>query len=478
MFRSLRWRIQFWHAIILGVVIFVFAAAMYLQQRHTRYHTIDSELAAAVEVLVGKLESAPPSELQALLTQTDSSQSAGNLIDDLDVPNTFGPRRYRFESEAPYFTIWNSASTEVRRSSKDTTVPPPSTTAADLTLRRQRFRQRNEFREAWSSGPSGSVVLVGRFIKPDRRDLRDLLFLLLGAGVVVFGLGLAGGWFLSRDSVRPIQHISQVASEISEKNLADRIDTTEMDLELGQLSQTLNATFGRLEKAFSQQAQFTADASHELRTPLAVIKMHQELALSKDRPAAEYRDALETCQRATTRMTALVESLMALAKLDANNLDPDQNPSLSRIDISSIVVAATEDTALLAAAKQITVNTNLTSAFVNGDAARLNQVFTNLLANAVAYSPNSSKIDISISTDDDNVTIEFADTGDGIPADDLPHIFDRFYRVQKERSRDTGGSGLGLSICQTIVEAHLGTLTAESESKTGSTFRVRLPLQE
>ncbi len=484
MFKSLRWRIQIWHAIILAAVIVAFGTAMYLQQRQSRYQTIDNELSAAVEVLVGKLQAAPPATLQALLRGDDRdldrstsrqdvfARDLRKLHADLHVPNTFARRGIRHEHEAPYFVIWRDDGTEAKTSDLFVSVPlPPSIDEKFRDNHRPRFRDRGTYREAYAPGPPGTFVLVGRFIEPDLRDLRNLLLLLAGTGVIIFTLGLGGGWLLSRGSVRPIEAISQVAADISERNLSDRIDAARMDTEFADLAQTLNETFARLESAFAQQLQFTADASHELRTPLSIVQMHQELALSKERTPDEYREALETCQRGTTRMNSLVESLLTLARLDADGLALTMKP----VDVATVIAASMDHAQPLADAKQIAMSADPSQAIVNGDRERLGQVVTNLLTNAIAYSPSGSRVSVSLEQNDGEVIVSVTDSGVGIRAEDQTNIFRRFYRADKERSRDSGGSGLGLSICKTIVEAHGGSITLQSEPGKGSVFRFTIP---
>lgn len=317
------------------------------------------------------------------------------------------------------------------------------------------------------------IVLAGRNVHADFRDLRNLLYLLIGSGTAVFALGLLGGWSLSGATVRPIAEITRVASDLSETNLSDRIDLGETDAELQKLARTLNETFARLQSAFNRQVQFTADASHELRTPLSVVQIHQELALSKERTPEEYREAIETCQRATTRMNALVESLLTLARLDT-----DAAPVLKeRVDIGALVWDCVEQVQLLADSKCIRSETQAAfDVYVDGSRSQLVQVITNLLTNAIAYSLSDAEVSVTVHQQSDEVVVSVCDTGDGIPAADLPHVFERFYRVDKQRTQDSGGSGLGLSISKKIMDAHGGRIVAESAVGEGSTFMLTFPV--
>lgn len=477
---SLRWRILVWHSVILTAVTVAFAVVIYLHQRRTTLDAIDSELTAGVTVLTGKLQAADPDVVSALLddnsatNQTDAlRQRVEALASNLQVPQTFAGRRYRRQSEEPYCAIWRADGSLLMESDPDPQQTTVSSTSLQL-MERHLIRNRGFYREAIGSGPQGTIVVVGRFIEADLRDLRDLPFILAGIGCAVLVLGVAGGWFLSRNSVRPIQQISDVASSISQHDLAGRIEVAEMDLEFQQLSETLNNTFQRLESAFAQQVKFTADASHELRTPLSVIKMHQELALSRDRSAEEYRQAIEVCQRSTLRMTSLTEALLELAKLDT--LQNSELPlAQDVIHLKTIAMEVTQDVQPISSAQQVSISTNVQNAEVVGDAAGIAQVVFNLLTNAIAYSSAGSQVKVSVEQGDSTATICVSDSGTGIVKDEQSRIFDRFYRAEDARSRDTGGSGLGLAICKSIVEAHGGSIRVESELGVGSQFYVTLP---
>lgn len=497
MIRSLRWRIQIWHAIILLFVVVLFGSLLYAQRRHSTYQTIDNELSAAVEVLVGKLQSASPPVLQEYFDKKSidpansispnfildpASPEAQKLDADLRVPNTFAGRRIRSQDEAPYIAIWRGDGRPVLNSFDFSEVPLPEL----LDVRKSEwgrdrpqgtrenvfFRSRGQFRESYAPGPPGTIVLVGRDTGPDERDLFQFVSFLSAAAVCVLALGLVGGWILSGKSIQPIKEISNVAQEISSRSLDKRIDASSMDIEFADLATTLNESFSRLESAFAQQQQFTADASHELRTPLSILQMHQELALSKPRTPNEYRKSFETCLRATTRMNALAESLLMLSRLDS---DPS-TLELKKVDLKSVVESAADQITVLADAKQISVSLDLQSVNVMGDPNSLSQVVTNLLSNAIMHSHTGGRIDVELTSDKSKSTVLVRDYGCGIPSEDLTNIFRRFYRVDIERSSDLGGSGLGLAICKSIVAAHGGSISAESQVRSGSVFRFILPM--
>ena len=320
-------------------------------------------------------------------------------------------------------------------------------------------------------GPLGTQILVGRSVRGEHAALGAFAWQLAGAGALVLVIGMVGGWLVSARILRPVAAISATASAISATNLDQRIDPRTVDRELEELATVLNAMFDRLEGAFERQARFTADASHELRTPLAVIRSHAELALARPRTAEEYREAIQTCLRASTRMTALVEGLLMLARADAGKLDLVRQS----VDLRHVVEESVALLRPLAEGKRVSLHTRLEQARVTGDPIRLAQVVTNLVSNAVQYNRAGGEVRVQLEVTAGEAVLTVADTGCGIPAEDRPHLFERFYRVDRARSRASGGTGLGLAICMSVVEAHGGTIGFTTEPGRGSTFWVRLP---
>ena len=336
----------------------------------------------------------------------------------------------------------------------------------------QTVRSREWQREVIHCTNFGNHVLVGRSIQSDVASQHSSGWLLAACGWAVLTLGVVGGGWLSGRTLRSLTAMSGTAKNISVENLSQRIDLAETDSDLGHLALVLNQTFDRLQAAFEHQLRFTADASHELRTPLAVILSQTELTLSKSRSTDEYRTALETCHRAARRMRSLIDSLLLLARFDAGH------PDLQRgsVDLAEIASESVELLRPLADERRITLGSELLPMSVVGDRDRLGQVVTNLLANAIRYNQEGGRVDVRVERVNGHAIVSVTDSGIGIPAEELPHIFQRFYRVDKARTRSDGSSGLGLAICQSVVEAHGGQITARSEPEQGTTLEVRLPL--
>ncbi|MEM7454786.1 MAG: ATP-binding protein [Planctomycetota bacterium] len=392
---------------------------------------------------------------------------------DLHLPDTFHPRRMKEPHPLPYFYIWRADSSLVKSSRpEDIPFPEIGSTEERRPPLEFKFRQRGTLREGFSPGAPGTVVLVGRDIAFDLHRLSTIGWWITLSGFGAWMIGLVGGWMLSRGSTRPIETITDVAADISGSNLSGRIDASMMDVEFAGLSRTLNETFERLQTAFERQRQFTADASHELRTPLSVLQTHHELALSKPRTPEEYQETIQTCQRAVERMNSLVESLLVLARVDSN----EDAAKHANFELGNVLENEIEKLEPVMAKAGLNFSSSLVSATVAGDMHQVGRVVSNLLTNAIHYSESGDNVSVSMSSSDDYVTIDVEDSGTGIPDEELARIFDRFYRVDKERSRETGGSGLGLSICKSIIERHNGSISVESVAGKGSTFRVRLPL--
>jgi heavy metal sensor kinase len=375
------------------------------------------------------------------------------------------------EQDQPYFVIWGQRGEVLRTSDVKLSIPAPALPADSPDLSPQ-FRQREGLREVIVQGPFGTRILVGKSLRSEEAAIRRLFWRLLMAGTAVMAVGLYGGWWLSKRALRPIAVISDTARTISGSDLSRRITVGETESELGSLAQTLNETFDRLETAFQRQIRFTADASHELRTPVSIIHSHAELALSRERTAEEYRQALDTCLRAAKRTRSLVDALLVLARADAGKLQVKVEP----FDLKD---AAEECLALVASRaeeRHVTLETHLETVTLAADRTRILQLLTNLLVNAIQYNREGGRVTLCIAARDADAVVSIADTGIGIPAEDQAHVFERFFRADKARSREAGGSGLGLAICQSIVEAHGGSISFTSGPDSGTTFTVRLPL--
>jgi len=372
-----------------------------------------------------------------------------------------------------YFSIWRKDGSILAASGEQDTLSP-SFRGPPAPGDPPGFRWRaGDRRETLRLGPGATRLLVGRHVGRELAELRTFLWRLSASGLLVLGMGLAGGWTISSSITRPVAAISRTASEISASNLSRRIETAGLDQELVELATILNQMFARLEAAFDRQSRFTSDASHELRTPLAIIHSHAELALSNPRSTEQYRETLTACLKAAARMANLVDGLLTLARSDAGQLDV----YFSNVDLCRVVEEVVDQFRPQSQAARISmVSTHAEPLMVRGDATLLERISSNLLTNALTYTPAGGRVAVSLRVDADMALLIVEDTGCGIAARDQNKVFERFFRADKSRSRTQGGYGLGLAICMSLVQIHRGRIEFSSEPGQGTRFEVRLPL--
>lgn len=501
-FHSIRWRLQLWHGLILLTVLVGFGLTAYRLHHANELHRVDQELQHRLGPVLEALRRPPPGDRGGIggpdglrggpsggggaRRPGDPRPAEGAPSDrgrrgpppreaagEFQVPREFrlGPNRaVLFEGgvNSFYYVVWMRNGRELSRSATATfDVSRPDRVSGPVPT----VRMRGANREFYQFTPSGECALVGRSIAAELASIHRLAFVLSALGCIVLVLGLAGGWWLATRAIRPIGDISVAAATIASGDLSHRINTNNTDNELGQLASVLNSTFARLEGAFARQQQFTADASHELRTPIAVILSQTQATLARERSSAEYRETLEACQRAAQRMRRLTESLLALARLDAGQ----GLLKRERTDLSQTVRESIELLGPVAEDRHIRIDCELAPTECLGDSERLAQVVTNLLSNAILHNRSDGEVRVTTRSEKDSALLVVTDTGPGIPAEDLPRIFERFYRADRSRTGATGGTGLGLAICKAIVDAHGGSIDVSCPPSGGATFTVRLP---
>ncbi len=372
------------------------------------------------------------------------------------------------------FVIWRRDGSVLTRSEGAEVNEPPNLQMPPGVGHPPRVTRGDGFIEAAMPGPQEATIVVRRPLAHDMAKLHRFGIQIATIAIGTLVVGIVGGWWISGRIVQPIQMISETAAQISATNLDRRIETQNLDQELVQLGIVLNGTFERLEHSFQRLTQFTADASHELRTPLAVIQSQTELALSQPRSAESYQQTLETCLKSAERMRTLVDGLLLLARTDSDYSEL-RKETVDLRNVAENAIAQLHEKAT-SAGIELECAAPETMVSVSGDVRFLLQVPINLIDNAIQHSASGGKIFVEVKTEGNNAVLSVRDTGCGINSEHLPHLFERFYRVDTGRSRQHGGSGLGLSICKSLVESHGGTISCESQVGIGSLFVVRLPL--
>jgi two-component system OmpR family sensor kinase len=317
---------------------------------------------------------------------------------------------------------------------------------------------------------SGALATRASTVPPEY-----MLDALLFVPLIIAAAGAAAFLYLGRTQHQLAEITTEVAAITDGRSLHRRLALSEETTDFADLVATLNAMISRLETSFGALRRFTADASHELKTPLAVLRADVERAMMESSSQTERMVALEEALQEVRRMTDLVESLLTLARADEGRFDIHREP----IELQPLVQEVYETALILGEAQGVTVNLPFTAdVWVMADRTRLRQLFLNLITNAIKYTPPGGKVELGVGRHPDNVTFAVRDTGIGISAADFPHIFERFWRADRVRSRmsERGGFGLGLAISQWIAQAHGGTLTASSRLGRGSLFTVTLPI--
>ncbi len=461
---SLRWKLVGLYALILCLVVGGFSAALVMGMRRSQLRALDEELDARARALVGRVE-----------------HEGGRWF----VEEKTGLNQEFAEERGVYYVVEHQGvevlSSALARRLGAQIAPVDGDREVDFGGRRfhERISTLAKLADEEEGGKTERVrVVVAKDLAPIEQSIDSLVAQLAVVGPAVLVLSLAGGLLLVSRALRPIDRMTRAAQEIQATDLSRRLEVQGGD-EIARLALTLNDMFRRLEASFERQARFTADASHELRTPLSLVAGNVELALKRPRTAEEYKETIEEIGEAADRMQSVVEGLLTLARADGKSV-PLRRETVSLSALADEVVRLHRSLAEKAHVEVLVEPQGVAS--VTGDPDRLKELISNLLTNAIRYNRIGGKVIVRTSSSDQQAGLAdgvarliVEDTGIGIPAEDLPHVFERFYRVDKARSREVGGSGLGLAIAKWIVDAHRGTIEVSSDPGVGTRFTVSLP---
>jgi len=462
--RSIRFRLIAWYAGLLTGVFLLLGTLMYLNLKHFLENDLgDSQARRASQIA---------DTLLARVHETGEAYVA-HEVKDLYEPEVND--RFIRVTRSDGHVVYESGPPK-DESFDPTGIPPLASSSRKASRRKLRVPGDKTLLVAALNyrTPDGTryIIEVGSPLDPVETML-DRLFLQLALGLPIAVLvAICGGYLLVGRALAPVDHIAGKASQITQHNLSERLPVAYTADEIERLSLSLNHMIARLEDAFLNSKRFVADASHELRTPLTTLRVELENIVSDGHLTPELRETLGSVLEEVERLTEIVEGLFAISRLDAGEA---QSEWVS-FDLAELVTTTADQMGLLAEDKGITVSCDVKPhVMVEGDRARLKQVVVNLLDNAIKYTPPKGAIHLRVATANSHAVLEVSDNGIGIPADALPHVFDRFFRVDKARTRDPGGAGLGLSIVKSICTAHGATVETQS-NRNGSVFRVTLPV--
>ena len=461
--RSIRFRLVLWYSGLLAVLLVVFCGFIYF--------TLE-------RILEGNLRDTLSKEAQtigdALLSKI--GQTGDRYVID-EIEEHFAPRTTNhflrvsrasgsviYQSGPPHDSSFDSAQVPAAIFNN-----PPSWHTYAMPTGKKLFVYGLTY-----SNPDGMrfAIQAGASNIPIEDILRSLLATLAIALPLIVAAAIGGGYVLMRSALKPLAQIATIAETITSRNLNERIPEPRTGDEVEQLAESLNRMMARLEESFQQIHRFSADASHEIRTPLAILRAELEDVLRMPQLSADHRESVSSALEEAERLSRIVEQLLEMTRLEAG----ETLSKLTRFDLTALTETAVEQLRLLAEEKKIQLRFE-GSQFLDvlGDPIRLGQVVVNLVDNAIKYTGSGGTISVSVTSSGNAAVLEVRDTGIGIPESAIPHVFERFYRVDGDRSRQLGGTGLGLAIVKSICTAFGGTVSVHSESGSGTTFRVELP---
>lgn len=476
--QSVRTRLTLWYLAVMAFIIVLFGGSLYATETFLNPNTDESSLETH---LSRDSQHFGQTYQQAVLAGQQLSSLHLNLSEQ-EIVLLLRPDGSVLDSRGP---LTSSMIQQLQTSAQG------NAEMSDLVV------PQNHSRGWWSSKTTYHILTMPLFNQNTRvatlvvglpgQNFHPFLTIWLVHATVALLIAALGGYWLAGRALRPVKMITRAANEINATDLRRRLHLRRRD-EFGELAATFDHMLARLEAAFKRQTQFAADASHELRTPLTIINLEVNRALTQLEQPEEYRQVLEHIQAENEQMAAIVNSLLVLARADSGQMALD----LQEVDLSDIALASVERLLPLARRSQITLATgNLPEMLVRGDPLYLGQMLTNLIENGIKYSSGIGKrVHVELACADERWGIvRVRDDGPGIAEEHLPYLFERFYRVDKARSHwskgseqsresgdaEVGGTGLGLAIVEWIVQAHGGSIRAESAIGAGTLFEIRLP---
>jgi heavy metal sensor kinase len=481
-FRSLRFKLTLWYVLILGILLISFSSFLYFTLSKSLHRDVDNKLRSLAELIASE-SSSPLSKFgfgnidQALETSMNL-KPIGKFIQVLDESGNIGRKSDNLKNVQLPISL-----NALKNASKGIITLETHLSVGNTPLRIITF-------PVIENNQITKIVQIASSLEEVEDALNTLFIILIITVPLALMVASLGGQFLAHKALKPVDNITQTARIITSQNLNQRISPPKVKDEISRLIDTFNEMISRLDQSFRQIKQFSSDVSHELKTPLTILKGEIEVLLRKERTSQEYQQTLKSNLEEINRMSQIVEDLLLLSKADIGEVRLDKE-DINLTEILNEVVVQMERL-VRSKGLSLSVSNHLQDIHILGDALRIRELFINLIENGIKYTEQGGSIHITLQKENgpsmgshsgwgegekgEFAKITISDTGIGIAKNDQERIFSRFFRVDKARSREEGGSGLGLSICKWIVEAHQGEIIVESELGKGSSFIVKLPI--
>jgi heavy metal sensor kinase len=480
--RSLRFKLTLWYVLILGILLISFSSFLYFTLSKSLHRDVDNKLSSLAKLIAS--ESASPlskfgfGNIDQALETSMNLKPIGKFIQVLDESGNIGRKSDNLKNVQLPISL-----NALKNASKGLVTFETNRSLENTPLRIITF-------PVVENNHVAKIVQIASSLEEVEEALNTLFIILVITVPLALMVASLGGQFLAHKALKPVDNITQTARMITSQNLNQRIIPPKVKDEISRLIETFNEMISRLDQSFRQIKQFSSDASHELKTPLTILKGEVEVMLRKERTSQEYQQTLKSNLEEINRMSQIVEDLLILSKADTGEIRLNKE----EISLTEILNEVMGQMDMLAKSKRLHLSTSNHHQDIHifGDALRIRELFINLIENGIKYTEEGGSIHIGLQKENEPLVgnqpdwmkrdkgefakIIVSDTGIGIAKEDQEKIFDRFFRVDKARSRGQGGSGLGLSICKWIVEAHQGEIKVESELGKGSSFIVILPL--
>jgi two-component system OmpR family sensor kinase len=459
----IKWRLTVWYGGVLSLILIIFASGIFIYFKNSLQDSIDAKIRSIGEVLSSSMTEAHGASVfgnfERYLENVLGRKPKGKFIQIMDSSGRIGAKMSDIEGET-LPTSFNALERAMRGE------------IVYETIERTKPRLRMVTIPIMDNKKVTSVVQVGTSLEDFDETIRKLLLIMIISIPTSIIVTIVVGYFMAKKALKPVEQIRRAAVKISSSNLDEKIDITGRRDELGRLAETFNAMIGRLKDAFQRINQFSIDVSHELKTPLTILKGETEVALRKEREKDDYQKLLLSNLEEIDRMSCIIDDLLLLSKADTKEI----KLNMEEVALRDLIMDVCMNMKIVADKKSVELQiSELEDVRLKGDELKLRRMLLNVVENGIKYSHVGGKVSISSYINDGYAWIDVKDDGIGISEEDIKYVFDRFYRADRSRKRESG-SGLGLSIGRWIAGVHKGSIEVKSQPAQGSVFTIKLPI--